>query len=110
MTATTKVAIITGASQGIGAGRVTGFRGAGYAVVGHSRSIGSVDELWKLLDQELALDLHQAKNSSAPASRARSPSPRAASAGTARAASSITFCPEAASMGCPGRTPTSLAH
>jgi NAD(P)-dependent dehydrogenase (short-subunit alcohol dehydrogenase family) len=44
MTATTKVAIITGASQGIGAGLVAGFRGAGYAVVGNSRSIGSVEE------------------------------------------------------------------
>jgi NAD(P)-dependent dehydrogenase (short-subunit alcohol dehydrogenase family) len=44
MTATTKVAIITGASQGIGAGLVAGFRGAEYAVVGNSRSIGSVEE------------------------------------------------------------------
>ena len=44
MTATTKVAIITGASQGIGDGLVAGFRGAGYAVVGNSRSIGSVEE------------------------------------------------------------------
>jgi NAD(P)-dependent dehydrogenase (short-subunit alcohol dehydrogenase family) len=35
-----KVAIVTGASQGIGAGLVAGFRGAGYAVVGTSRSIG----------------------------------------------------------------------
>ena len=39
-----KVAIITGASQGIGAGLVAAFRGAGYAVVGNSRSIGSVNE------------------------------------------------------------------
>src|SRR3954464_10628564 len=39
-----KVAIITGASQGIGIGLVAGFRGAGYAVVGNSRSIGSVEE------------------------------------------------------------------
>jgi NAD(P)-dependent dehydrogenase (short-subunit alcohol dehydrogenase family) len=39
-----KVAIITGASQGIGAGLVAGFRGAGYAVVGTSRSIRSSDE------------------------------------------------------------------
>jgi len=39
-----KVAIITGASQGIGAGLVAGFRAAGYAVVGNSRSIGSVSE------------------------------------------------------------------
>src|SRR5215210_6575278 len=36
-------------------------------------------------------------SASAPASRARSPSPRAASAGTARAASSMTFWPGAAS-------------
>jgi len=33
-----KVAIVTGASQGIGAGLVAGFRRAGYAVVGTSRS------------------------------------------------------------------------
>ena len=39
-----RVAIITGASQGIGAGRVAGFRSAGCAVVGNSRSIGSVEE------------------------------------------------------------------
>lgn len=34
-----KVVIITGASQGIGAGLVTGYRRIGYAVVGTSRSI-----------------------------------------------------------------------
>ena len=34
-----KVAIITGASQGIGAGLVTGFREHGYRVVANSRSI-----------------------------------------------------------------------
>lgn len=34
-----KVAIITGASRGIGAGLATAFRGAGYAVVGTARSI-----------------------------------------------------------------------
>ena len=39
-----KVTIVTGASQGIGAGLVAGFRRAGYAVVGTSRSIGSSDE------------------------------------------------------------------
>jgi NAD(P)-dependent dehydrogenase (short-subunit alcohol dehydrogenase family) len=39
-----KVAIITGASQGIGAGLLAGFRDAGYAVVGTSRSIGSSEE------------------------------------------------------------------
>jgi NAD(P)-dependent dehydrogenase (short-subunit alcohol dehydrogenase family) len=39
-----KVAIITGASQGIGAGLVEGYRRAGYAVVGTSRSIASSDE------------------------------------------------------------------
>jgi len=39
-----KVAIITGASQGIGAGLVAGFRGAGYAVVGTARTIDSPDE------------------------------------------------------------------
>jgi NAD(P)-dependent dehydrogenase (short-subunit alcohol dehydrogenase family) len=39
-----KVAIITGASQGIGAGLVEAYRRAGYAVVGTSRSITSSDE------------------------------------------------------------------
>jgi NAD(P)-dependent dehydrogenase (short-subunit alcohol dehydrogenase family) len=39
-----KVAIITGASQGIGAGLVEAYRHAGYAVVGTSRSISSSDE------------------------------------------------------------------
>ena len=39
-----KVAIITGASQGIGAGLVTAFRDAGYAVVGTSRSIPAFTE------------------------------------------------------------------
>jgi len=39
-----KVAIITGASQGIGVGLVAGFRDAGYGVVGNSRSIDSVEE------------------------------------------------------------------
>jgi NAD(P)-dependent dehydrogenase (short-subunit alcohol dehydrogenase family) len=38
------VAIITGASQGIGAGLVAGFRRAGYSVVGTSRSILPGDE------------------------------------------------------------------
>jgi NAD(P)-dependent dehydrogenase (short-subunit alcohol dehydrogenase family) len=38
-----KVAIITGASQGIGAGLVAGFRNSGYAVVGTSRSIRPSD-------------------------------------------------------------------
>jgi NAD(P)-dependent dehydrogenase (short-subunit alcohol dehydrogenase family) len=40
----TPVAIITGASQGIGAGLVEAYRRAGYAVVGTSRSISSSDE------------------------------------------------------------------
>jgi NAD(P)-dependent dehydrogenase (short-subunit alcohol dehydrogenase family) len=39
-----KVAIITGASQGIGAGLVDGFRRPGYAVVGTARSIRRSDE------------------------------------------------------------------
>lgn len=34
-----KVVIVTGASQGIGAGIVKGYRGAGYAVVANSRNI-----------------------------------------------------------------------
>ena len=39
-----KVAIITGASQGIGAGLVAGFRAAGYAVVGTARSMAPSDD------------------------------------------------------------------
>jgi NAD(P)-dependent dehydrogenase (short-subunit alcohol dehydrogenase family) len=38
-----KVVIVTGASQGIGAGLVEGFRSAGYAAVGSSRSIDPFD-------------------------------------------------------------------
>jgi NAD(P)-dependent dehydrogenase (short-subunit alcohol dehydrogenase family) len=38
------VAIITGASQGIGAGLVEGYRRAGYAVVGVARSLPASDE------------------------------------------------------------------
>ena len=34
MSSERKVAVITGASQGIGAGLVAGFRGAGYAIIG----------------------------------------------------------------------------
>ena len=41
--ASRKVVIVTGASQGIGAGVAEGFRGAGYAVVGASRSISPSD-------------------------------------------------------------------
>jgi len=39
-----KVVIITGASQGIGAGLVDGFRRSGYAVIGTARSIGRSDQ------------------------------------------------------------------
>jgi NAD(P)-dependent dehydrogenase (short-subunit alcohol dehydrogenase family) len=38
-----KVVIITGASRGIGASLVQGFRKRGYAVVGNSRTIGNAD-------------------------------------------------------------------
>jgi NAD(P)-dependent dehydrogenase (short-subunit alcohol dehydrogenase family) len=41
---TSKVAIITGASHGIGAGLVAGFRRAGYAVVGTALTIRPSDE------------------------------------------------------------------
>ncbi|MBV9985342.1 SDR family oxidoreductase, partial [Bradyrhizobium sp.] len=40
-----KVAIITGASQGIGASLVQGFRGIGYGVVANSRTISKVHDL-----------------------------------------------------------------
>jgi NAD(P)-dependent dehydrogenase (short-subunit alcohol dehydrogenase family) len=39
-----KVAVVTGASQGLGAGMVSAFREAGYAVVGTSRSMPPSDE------------------------------------------------------------------
>jgi NAD(P)-dependent dehydrogenase (short-subunit alcohol dehydrogenase family) len=39
-----RVAVVTGASHGIGAGLVTAFRGEGYAVVGVSRTMPSCDE------------------------------------------------------------------
>ncbi|HTU36847.1 MAG TPA: SDR family oxidoreductase [Acidimicrobiales bacterium] len=39
-----KVAIVTGASQGIGAGLVDGFRGLGYAVVGTARTMPTSDD------------------------------------------------------------------
>ena len=44
VTESQKIAVITGASQGIGAGLVAAFRRAGYAVVATSRSIDSSDE------------------------------------------------------------------
>ena len=37
---TGQVAVITGASQGIGAGLVAGYRGRGWAVVASARTIG----------------------------------------------------------------------
>lgn len=40
MTSTPRVALITGASQGIGEGLVAGYRKLGYAVVANSRTIG----------------------------------------------------------------------
>jgi NAD(P)-dependent dehydrogenase (short-subunit alcohol dehydrogenase family) len=43
-TAGRRVAIVTGASHGIGAGLVKAFRHAGYAVVANARSISPVDE------------------------------------------------------------------
>ncbi|RZL78095.1 MAG: SDR family NAD(P)-dependent oxidoreductase, partial [Rhodococcus sp. (in: high G+C Gram-positive bacteria)] len=44
MSTTQKVAIVTGASQGIGAALVAGYRRLGYAVVATSRSIGASDD------------------------------------------------------------------
>jgi NAD(P)-dependent dehydrogenase (short-subunit alcohol dehydrogenase family) len=41
---TGKVAIITGASQGIGAGLVAGYRGLGWAVVANARTIGPSED------------------------------------------------------------------
>ncbi len=44
MTESQKIAVITGASQGIGAGLVAAFRRTGYAVVATARSIDSSDQ------------------------------------------------------------------
>ena len=44
MSSVQKVAVITGASQGIGAELVTAYRKLGYAVVANSRSIGESDD------------------------------------------------------------------
>ncbi|HEY3630432.1 MAG TPA: SDR family oxidoreductase [Jatrophihabitantaceae bacterium] len=44
MTQTQKVAVITGASRGIGAGLVTAYRKLGYSVVATSRSIDRTDD------------------------------------------------------------------
>jgi NAD(P)-dependent dehydrogenase (short-subunit alcohol dehydrogenase family) len=44
MNTSTRVAVITGASQGIGAGLVQGYRKLGYAVVANSRTIGQSDD------------------------------------------------------------------
>jgi NAD(P)-dependent dehydrogenase (short-subunit alcohol dehydrogenase family) len=44
MNATQKVAIVTGASRGIGAALVTAYRKLGYAVVANSRSIAASDD------------------------------------------------------------------
>ncbi|CAN5723091.1 SDR family oxidoreductase [soil metagenome] len=48
MTSSPRVALITGASQGIGAGLVAGYRKLGYAVVANSRTIGDSDDLMVL--------------------------------------------------------------
>ena len=44
MSNTQRVAVITGASQGIGDGLVSGFRKLGYAVVANSRTIGESED------------------------------------------------------------------
>ena len=44
MTTTPRVALVTGASQGIGAGLVAGYRKLGYAVVANSRTITASDD------------------------------------------------------------------
>ena len=44
MTSTPRVALITGASQGIGEGLVAGYRKLGYAVVANSRTIEASDD------------------------------------------------------------------
>ena len=43
MQAEQKVVVVTGASQGIGASLVKGFRALGYGVVANARSVGKID-------------------------------------------------------------------
>lgn len=55
MASAPKVAIITGASQGIGAGLAAGFRGAGYAVVGTARKMPrSADDNYIVVEGDIA--------------------------------------------------------
>jgi NAD(P)-dependent dehydrogenase (short-subunit alcohol dehydrogenase family) len=49
MNDTPKVAIITGASRGIGAGLASAFRGAGYAVVGTALTKGGLNAVTRSL-------------------------------------------------------------
>jgi NAD(P)-dependent dehydrogenase (short-subunit alcohol dehydrogenase family) len=56
-----KVAVITGASQGIGAGLVGAFRRAGYAVVATSRSIRPSEESQLLTVQAAQRGVEQAR-------------------------------------------------
>src|SRR4051812_11647966 len=50
-----RVAIITGASQGIGAGLAAGFRRAGYSVVGTARTMPrSADDSYIVVDRDIA--------------------------------------------------------
>jgi NAD(P)-dependent dehydrogenase (short-subunit alcohol dehydrogenase family) len=50
-----RVAIVTGASQGIGAGLVAGFRRAGYAVVGTARTMPrSADDSYIVVEGDIA--------------------------------------------------------
>src|SRR3954451_22499480 len=50
-----RVAIITGASQGIGAGLAAGFRGAGYAVIGTARTMPrSTDDSYVVVEGDIA--------------------------------------------------------
>lgn len=46
MNTTPRVAVITGASQGIGAALVAGYRRLGYAVVANSRTIAPLTIRW----------------------------------------------------------------
>ena len=63
-----RVAVITGASQGIGAGLVQGYRKLGYGVVANSRTIGASDDPLVLTSRAISPSPASASASSTPRS------------------------------------------
>jgi NAD(P)-dependent dehydrogenase (short-subunit alcohol dehydrogenase family) len=85
-----KVAIVTGASQGIGAGVVEAYRKLGYAVVATSRTIAPADDADILTVQGDIADPATAERSSPPRSSGSAASTRWS---TTRASSSPSRSP-----------------